>query len=380
MLHGCLIMERNGISLKRAGDRRKTHNKRRCDVGIIGLTDRGAALPRLGVLRKGAPKPSEKQPGRDLGDCFRFDTDDTDALEHFTAIYGEKPNHIRVMLMYATVSENFETWQEHHSAGALKHRCDGRTCVLWLDERTGRYQHTPKECPSLALLRENPNIDKKHLCRPVGRLKLVLPELERMAYVLLQTTSINDILELQSNLEAFAAMRGDLRGMPLILSRKARKVSTPGSDGKRARREKWLLSLEPAPDWVRAQLVTMERAALPGAPRALPAPVIDTTTGEILDSADEQARRDELMSGLRNVLDAYRADGGTWELTQRQVAGMSIAALINEIGTIEEAHNALSDAQRDEEETTVIDAVPDDEWDEAAHEAERETIGAEDLL
>ena len=30
MLHGCLIMERNGISLKRAGDRRKTHNDDEC--------------------------------------------------------------------------------------------------------------------------------------------------------------------------------------------------------------------------------------------------------------------------------------------------------------------------------------------------------------
>ena len=44
---------------------------------IIGLTDRPASFPQIGILRKGAPKP-ERGPGRDLKH-FRFDTDDTDA-------------------------------------------------------------------------------------------------------------------------------------------------------------------------------------------------------------------------------------------------------------------------------------------------------------
>lgn len=257
---------------------------------IIGLTDRGAAFPRIGTLRKGAAKPNEKQPGADLKDHFRFESDDTGAARAFAAAYGDKPNNIRVMFYFAAAAENFETWQEHHSRGALKHRCDGRTCVLSLLPN-GTYSHEAVPCPSIALKAQNPTIDKMHLCRPVGRLKVIIPELQRMAYVLVPTTSINDILELQANLEAAEALRGDLRGIPFILSRRPRKVSTPQQDGQRARREKWLLSIEPEPQWVQLQLASMQRHALPDGERlALPAAgasYADPDTGEIFLDDDE---------------------------------------------------------------------------------------------
>lgn len=254
---------------------------------ILGLTDRGAALPRLGILRKGAPKPNENRPGADLKTHFRFECEDAAVVADFRRAYSDQPNHIRVMFYYPTTAQNFETWQEHHSAGALKHRCDGQTCVLSL-QADGTYSHEPVPCPSIALKAQNPNIDKKHLCRPIGRLKVVIPELQRMAYILVPTTSINDILELQSNLEAAEALRGDLRGIPFILSRRPRKVSTPTDNGGRARREKWLLSIEPAPDWVRLQLTAMERAALPSVEvKQLAAPIVDVETGDILEDEDE---------------------------------------------------------------------------------------------
>lgn len=261
-------------------------------MAIIGLTDRGAAFPRVGILRKGAAKPSETRPGADLKDHFRFESDDPSAAQAFAQAYGDKPNNIRVMFYFATTAENFETWQEHHSRGALKHRCDGRTCVLSLLPN-GTYSHEPVACPSIALKAQNPTIDKMHLCRPVGRLKVIIPELQRMAYVLVPTTSINDILELQSNLEAAEALRGDLRGIPFILSRRPRKVSTPQENGQRARREKWLLSIEPEPQWVRLQLTSMQRAALPGGERlALPAAgasYADPDTGEIFEDDEAEA-------------------------------------------------------------------------------------------
>lgn len=263
-------------------------------MAIIGLTDRGAAFPRIGILRKGAPKPEQgNRPGSDLRDHFRFDTDNTEAAAAFTAAYGDKPNDIEIMFAYRTAAENFDAWQEHHSAGALKHRCDGQTCVLHL-LADGSYSHEPIPCPSIALRAKDAKIDKKHLCRPVGRLKVIIPALKRMAYVLVATTSINDILELQGNLEAAEAMRGDLRGIRFILSRRARKVSTPGDNGTRRRMEKWLLSIEPAPDWVRLQLSAVQQAALPTPALALPAAgetggasYTDPETGEIFADDEE---------------------------------------------------------------------------------------------
>ena len=318
-------------------------------MGILGLTDRAHSFPRVGLLRKGAPKPNERQPGADLKDHFRFETEDADAAQRFAAAYGDKPNGIRVMFYYATAAENFDAWQEHHSAGALKHRCDGRTCVLNLLPN-GTYSHEPIPCPSIELKRQNPAIDKKHLCRPVGRLKVIIPELQRMAYVLVPTTSINDILELQANLEAAQALRGDLRGIPFILSRRPRKVSTPGDNGQRARREKWLLSVEPEPQWVALQLTSMRQAALPGGDRlALPAAgasYADPETGEIFaDEEDDGETIDALRAELKQARQALVDAGGQpWALGRKQVEGMDEAGLRAEIGSTETARQALVDA------------------------------------
>lgn len=242
-------------------------------MAIIGLTDRGASFPKIGTLRKGGVKVSDRQPGQDLKDHFRLETADQQVGNDFLHIYGEKPNHIRVMLPYATVAENFDTWQEQWAAGALQHRCDGRTCVRWL-KPDGTYSGDPRPCPGN--------------CKPAGRLVVWVPELQRAGVILVTTTSIHDIIELQGNLEAAQALRGDLRGIPFILRRSPKKISTPNGDGKRRRMEKWLLSIEPAPDWVRLQLAAAQRAALPSVEvKQLAAPVVDVETGEILEDEDD---------------------------------------------------------------------------------------------
>lgn len=246
-------------------------------MAIKGLTDRGASFPQIGTLRKGAPKP-EKGPGRDLKH-FRFDSDDADATERFHLVYGDEPTSVRVFLPFRTAAENFEAWQEHWTAGALQHRCDGETCVLWLTPRH-TYSQDARPCPHLNVAR-----DERDRCKPAGRLKVIIPELRRLAYVTVLTSSIHDIMELSAQIEALEAFRGDLRGIPLILRRQPREISTPsGTDGKRRRMEKWLLSIEAAPTWVDLQLQAQEQAALPAPMKLLPAPSANSLTGEIWDA------------------------------------------------------------------------------------------------
>lgn len=249
-------------------------------MAIKGLTDRGASFPQIGVLRKGAPKP-EKGPGRDLK-YFRFDSDDQDATGRFRTVYGDEPSSIRVFLPFRTAAENFEAWQEHWTAGALQHRCDGETCVLWLTPKH-TYSQEPKPCPHRDMAR-----DERDRCKPAGRLKVIIPELRRLAFVTVLTSSIHDIIELSAQLEALESFRGDLRGIPMILRRQPREISTPsGADGKRRRMEKWLLSIEAAPTWVDLQLTAQEQAALPAPLKLLPAPPADPATGEVWDADDD---------------------------------------------------------------------------------------------
>ena len=273
---------------------------------IIGLTDRPASFPQIGILRKGAPKP-ERGPGRDLKH-FRFDTDDTDAAGRFRTVYGDEPTSVRVFLPFATAAENFEAWQEHWTAGALQHRCDGKTCVLWLNGQ--RYSQQPKPCPH-----EKLDAHERDRCKPTGRLKVVIPELRRLAYVTVLTGSIHDIIALTEQLQALEALRGDLRGIPMVLRRVPREISMPGTNGKRTRMEKWLLSIEAAPTWVDLQLQAQQQQALPMAAPMLPAPPVNAASGEIEDDWDDPEVLDapgNRQEHVRIIRDLWRqlADAG----------------------------------------------------------------------
>lgn len=230
-------------------------------MAIKGLTDRGATFPRIGELRKGDAKP-DKGIGRDL-DYFRFTSDDKDAMEAFKAAYGDQPRTIRCYLPYAEPEQNFGAHMEEWQAGGLIRRCDGETISISRAATGNGYNKNPLPC-----LKAN---GKPCGCKQVGRLMVIIPELKRFAYVVALTTSINDIIEIHSNLTAALQIRGDLRGVPFILSRKPREISTPDPKDptKRVRREKWLLSIEPAPAWVQeqiAQLPAFDEPAMLAAP------------------------------------------------------------------------------------------------------------------
>lgn len=307
---------------------------------IKGLTDRGASFPRLGVLRKGGEKVNEKRPGADLT-YFRFDTDDAAAAAAFAHTYGTEPRHINVFLPYATTDENFQTWQEAWTAASLQHRCDGQMCTIWL-QGDGTYSQKPIPCPGG--------------CKQVGRLMVIVPELRRFAYVTVQTTSLHDIMTLHENLLAAEMLRGDVRGIPFVLSRKPREISTPsGSNGQRARREKWLLSIEPSPVWTAYQLQAMEQVALPAtAPKLLgDGRSANTVTGEliedVLDPDDEgdDPDRGALMETLGHLHREYRLLTGTTMYTRAQVDEMNVAGLRMAIAhvttALDEATHALED-------------------------------------
>lgn len=241
---------------------------------IRGLTDQVAPrFPRLGKLRKGAEKPEQgNKPGADL-DYFRFDGE-PEIAGAFTAAYGNAPRSLSVFLPYATPDECFQAWKEKWAAGGLVHRCDGQTMQIW---RTpdGRYSREPKACDGG--------------CDEVGRLEVILPDLIRaghVGYVTLETHGINDMLGIQATLNAAYTARRDLRGIEFVLRRIEREISTPGQNGQRVRRKKWIVELTPAPRWAQVQLAMAQSAAL-----ALPEPAetVDGTTGEIVEPQAQPA-------------------------------------------------------------------------------------------
>lgn len=230
-------------------------------MAIKGLTDKAAAFPIIGELRKGEEKPKEgNRPGKDLT-YFRFTTDDALAMKMFTEAYPDQNTlrNINVFLPHKTADENIDSWIEKWVAGGLVYRSDGETMVLWRTDKGG-YSTEPKPDFNQEL---DGNGKRKDGSGQVGRLSVIIPELGRFATVTVLTTSKHDIINLTRQLRSYEALRGDLRGIPFIIKRRPHKISTPGQNGERARREKWLLSIETQPAWTMAQLGAMERAALP---------------------------------------------------------------------------------------------------------------------
>lgn len=263
---------------------------------IKGLSDRGLAFPQIGSIRKGAAKdPSKNQPGSDLK-YFRMDFDECEkgAIEKFKALYPDgKPTDINIILPFDDIEKVWNPWREAYTAGALIHRCDGEFVNYAINPSTGERVvmnwHDAKGEMVKCTIQNHAN--KQQRCKPIGRLMVIVPQLERLAYLVVHTTSIHDIGNISDQLSAIREMNGGhIAGIPLILRRRPVEISTPsGADGKRARREKWLISIEADPEWVSAKIGAMKSAALPSAERLqIAAPVSGPEWSDIDDEQEEE--------------------------------------------------------------------------------------------
>ena len=245
---------------------------------IPGLNEQQPRFPKIGQIRKGAPKTQDDRPGKDLT-YFRYVAIEGEeaAADVFAKVFGSEPREVDVILPFDSVKDNFESYMELHTASALQCRGDieGGTKFMWRDD-SGKMQHGPAPCPAQVC----------EGCKESGYLKVIIPALRRLAYVEVLTTSKWDIIELTNNLKAIRQMSGNgLKGIPLVLKRRPREVSTPRQGGKRVRQEKWLLSLEMDPRYVETQLDALRLAAMPTL-AALPEGEVedadfDEVTGEI---------------------------------------------------------------------------------------------------
>ena len=256
---------------------------------ITGLTDRQSLrprFPRLGKLRKGGKKP-ERGFGKDL-DHFRFTSDEPEIVEAFVNAYGNEPSRLEVYLPHATPEENFETWMEEWSAGGLLHRCDGETSVIHR-KSDGSYAYDSVPCPyadgKLKRTTTAPG------CKIIGRLSVVLPDLLRagfVGYVVLETGSTHDVRNIMSALLAVEQSRPQgVQGIPFTLRRYKDTISTPGGEGKRARREKSLVSLVPSPTWVESRMALSRTEAFASLPSGEPLPAAGPDDYEPPDEDDD---------------------------------------------------------------------------------------------
>lgn len=262
---------------------------------IIGLTTSEVTMPPvIGALRKGDVKQQNRW-GKDLT-YFRFTarSDKSGDMEAaFTAAYGAEPSRLLVYLPTDDIDELFMAFCEEYSAGGIVHRCD-RDWLYERDRTTGKFYRTNEPCP-YGPQAERPRQRTTSVpgCKQVGRLHVILPELVGAGYwgvVTALTHSEHDIANLYRSLTDAKNRFGSLQGAPFYLYRAPVDISTPsGTDGKRARREKWLLFLTPAQEFVHARMEAARTLALTSGQAQLPPPDDDMTVEGEAREVDHEA-------------------------------------------------------------------------------------------
>lgn len=277
---------------------------------IRGMSDRGLGFPEIGTVRKGAAK-TENRPGKDLS-YFRviFDERELKAAETFKTIYGEQPTWFRIVLPFDEIERMWDPFMEAYTAGRMVARADGEYFLYLLDAETGDV--LVKNGIDLKTGQPRPYLDDRPVgyytdskgkkqpikCKPNGRLKVIIPELARAAYMTVLTTSIHDIINISDQLRAFKTLNnGRLSGIPFIIRRRPRSISVPKPDGQRVRMVKWLISIEADPEWVKAALQEAKRLALPGNGLALPEPNQPEFEEPIEDDMQTDFDEDEIIEG-----------------------------------------------------------------------------------
>lgn len=290
---------------------------------IKGLTDRQMAFPEIGQIRKGGKKQVDANGktvgiGKDL-QYFRteFDERDLDAIEKFSAVYGDKPNQINIVLPFNEIDRVWDANYEAYTAGRLVARADGEKFVYKVDVKTGNIEVINGE-PEIEFDPSKPvgyyTSNGKQVpifCKPVGRLRVVIPELKRLAYLTVLTGSKHDIINLSAQLAAISTMmRGRISGIPLILKRVPRMISTPdlNDKSKRNRREKWLLSIEADPKWTEKLYDSLNAASYlalqPGY-----APELGSGVEQQIPPEDDDENEDHLPDYVPEATDGEFSEG-----------------------------------------------------------------------
>ena len=273
--------------------------------GLTDQTDQYRAFPQIATIRKGAPK-GKNQPGQDLK-YFRveFAEHEKEAATRFHKLYRDQPVDIDIVLPFNAIERVWEAWQEAYVAGALVHRCDGEFVRYAIDPHTGEIlvrggldvkTGQPVPCNGTAN------------CKPRGRLRVIVPGLQRLAYLLLVTGSKHDIINITQQLSAIRDLNGgQLAGIPLVLRRRPRKISTPGQDGKRRRYEKWLISIEADPQWVQAKIAALGLEAMPALEAGMELELPTSTDDEAGEdnNGSEEAVEGEVVGDAAEVGNAF---------------------------------------------------------------------------
>ena len=274
-------------------------------------------LPRIGIIRKGAPKP-EKGPGKDL-DYFRLDRAEQSVMVAWNEVLGREPKAISGILPYTDPAENLSIWDELWQGKRLLWRGDGeRLHVQLIGNSYARF--APGEGPAQPAA-AGQMVDKLKVAR-ISHLRILLPQLRIAGIFEIMSSSAIDADELWSNLMWIRSTVPTLQGAPVTVFRAARQFNVPQADGKTMVVTKHMLhmmldgryldALLPQPG-AQAQLAPVQTMALPagqaGDGSADDAPDVEYDEGDFEDAPAGNAPTAATFAANAQTLPAVAAIG-----------------------------------------------------------------------
>lgn len=255
---------------------------------IIGLTDRGLEFAIIGKIKKGTREERTTQAGKkymkpiDL-DYFRviIDERETDAIEAFRLQYGDQPRELNIFFPFNRPDKFWDAWLKAFTASRQWAVSDGEYMQYMLDPQTaepcivnGKDVVTGERVPHIEKPKGLNGVDLEW--KASGKLNVIIPELERAAYLTFYTSSVYDILHISAQLKAITEFtNGQLAGIPFLLKRRPQTISVPKGKNTtdKIKVEKWLVDLELHPAYVKAKMIEYKRIAMPDVPYQLVANV-----------------------------------------------------------------------------------------------------------
>ena len=184
-------------------------------------------LPRIGTIRKGAPKP-QKGPGKDL-EYFRLDRTAPAVATAWLETFGPEPKEISGILPYADPAENLSIWDELWQGKRLLWRGDGERLYVQLQGNNYvRYAEGQGPAQPAAAGEKVGNLKVAR----VSHLRLLLPQLGVAGIFEVMSSSVIDADELWANLMWIRSIVATLQGAPVTVFRAERQFNVPQADGK----------------------------------------------------------------------------------------------------------------------------------------------------
>lgn len=283
------------------------------------------ALPEVAIIRKGDAKVKKTKAdgsvyetvGPDLKDRFRvvFAPGAVEYQKIFEAHYHTlKPERIRAMVLSPSVWDSWSWANEAYTAGRMVAKADDTHYLMKRDPLTGAYQVTDGEPwlafePGQSIVYQKGDKKIELKLRTVGRLRLFLPEMERLVQLTLKTTSYYDRLNIDGQLASIQSMantlnHGNAAGIPLHIFRMEQEIVWNKPDGSAQRVKKWLINIEADSEWVRAAVGRLSRFALTGEQITgllqPPTPPAQTVMGKVepeQEEVDENPTAAEVLEG-----------------------------------------------------------------------------------